>query len=257
MHIATAELLMPTAQSARPAILLAESRIVCYSSHVIETMLLIFAKAPTPGRVKTRLATRIGESAATAAYRRLANQTAAAAATAKVDRVTVYYDPPGNEPETMVRLLLGHEHWLYTPQAQGDLGVRLRQAFAATLTIAQRVVIIGTDCPQLDGALITSAFSALRETPLVLGPACDGGYYLIGLSCLHPELFTDIAWSTSTVLEQTLARASIASITPHILPMLEDVDDEPSYRRWLALDPAAASLLDQQQHAPSLIQHRE
>lgn len=183
----------------------------------------VFVKAPVPGRVKTRLAADIGPARAAALYRRLGRQVVASTASNRHQTVVWY------APRTCGRLVRA---WLdglgvtrFRAQPAGDLGRRLRGAFARHFREgARRVILIGSDCPGVDARLVSRALAALDECDLVLGPAQDGGYYLIGLRVPAPELFHRIAWSTQAVLEQTLAQARALGLRVALLPLLRDVD---------------------------------
>ncbi|MEO6245967.1 MAG: TIGR04283 family arsenosugar biosynthesis glycosyltransferase, partial [Opitutaceae bacterium] len=120
-----------------------------------------------------------------------------------------------------------------------DLGARMERATREALSEgAKSVVVIGADCPQLTGPDLSAALARLREHDVVLGPAIDGGYYLIGLRRPQPELFRDIAWSTATVLAQTLATAKRSALQCHLLKRLGDVDQPHDLAIWAAT-PAA------------------
>ena len=127
-------------------------------------------------------------------------------------------------------------------QGDGDLGARMeratREAFAEG---AGAVVLIGGDCPQLTATTLGVAFAALREKEIVLGPAADGGYYLIGLRRARPELFRGIAWSTDAVLAQTLAAARDSTVECHLLDRLRDVDEPDDLAAWAETDAAQAA----------------
>ncbi|HEU5312098.1 MAG TPA: TIGR04282 family arsenosugar biosynthesis glycosyltransferase, partial [Candidatus Eisenbacteria bacterium] len=111
-------------------------------------------------------------------------------------------------------------------QSEGDLGHRLRSAFAALRSRgAERVVAIGTDTPHLDPDLVVNAFEALGTHDLVIGPAEDGGYYLIGMREPADGMFESIAWSTPTVLDSTLERARALGHSVEMLPRSYDIDD--------------------------------
>ncbi|MBU2538315.1 MAG: TIGR04282 family arsenosugar biosynthesis glycosyltransferase, partial [Proteobacteria bacterium] len=119
------------------------------------------------------------------------------------------------------------------PQGEGDLGDRLRRAF--TLAFARdtrRVVIIGADCPGLSPTLFSQAFAALDHKDLVIGPAMDGGYYLIGLSHPAPSLFSDIPWGSGKVLAATLNQAKTLNLSNHLLEPLADVDRPEDLRHF-------------------------
>lgn len=186
-------------------------------------VLLVFAKAPAPGRVKTRLAAEIGEEAASRIYREMGRRVVEGVAAGAYD-VVVCYDPPDAEAE--VRSWLGPPDGVrFRPQARGDLGARLRAAFREAFDDgAGPVCAIGTDAPDVDPGLVTRAFRALRSDDVVVGPAEDGGYYLIGLARPEPELFRSVPWSTSRVLEATRARARERSLSLGELEALSDVD---------------------------------
>jgi glycosyltransferase A (GT-A) superfamily protein (DUF2064 family) len=114
---------------------------------------------------------------------------------------------------------------IYRQQSEGDLGRRMALAFKDSFSAGMTsVVIIGTDCPDLKAKLMVKAFHALEQNDLVLGPALDGGYYLIGLRRLIPELFTGISWSTAEVLEQTIRIAERLDLAIAFLPLLNDID---------------------------------
>ncbi len=127
-------------------------------------------------------------------------------------------------------------------QGEGDLGARMeratREAFADG---AEAVVVIGADCPQLTAVHLAAACAALREKEIVLGPAADGGYYLIGLRRARPELFRGIAWSTAAVLTQTLAAARAVSVDCHLLDTLCDVDEPDDLVAWAETAAAQAA----------------
>jgi uncharacterized protein len=186
---------------------------------------LVFVRAPRRGEVKTRLAAGIGADAALAVYRRLAERAVAAARGVEGAEVRIHHTPA--EAADEVRAWLG-EGPRYLPQREGDLGERMEAAFAEAFAAgARRVVIVGSDLPALSPALLRRAFAALDASGAVLGPARDGGYYLLGLARPLPSLFEGIAWSTPAVLPATLERLRAAGVAPVLLEELADVD-EPS-----------------------------
>ena len=131
-----------------------------------------------------------------------------------------------------LRRLFGSD-FLYRPQEDGDLGDRLHRAFRESFESgAGRVVIIGTDCPGISEEIISEAFNRLRRDELVLGPAEDGGYYLVGLTRAVPELFSDIPWGTATVLDKTIAAASRSGVSVTLLDRLGDVDRPGDLHLW-------------------------
>ena len=195
--------------------------------------LLVFAREPVLGRVKTRLAADIGAEQALAVYRELLALTAAAATAAQVP-ATVWLaeapvpaaDPAQPRPEWPGL------PWRVQPAAD-SLGRRMAQAFATAFASgAGRVVIIGTDCPGLSAELLRQAFAALATHDVVVGPADDGGYYLLGLRELQPALFENKDWSTATVLSATLADAARLGLRVAQLPTLHDVDSGRDLATW-------------------------
>lgn len=192
--------------------------------------LAVFVKAPRPGLVKTRLAATMGAEAACAAYCRLVETLVAKLA--PLDAVEIRFTPDGAEAELQRWLQPG---WKLAPQGPGDLGVKLRRAFASARAAgAERIVAIGSDCPEVAVADIESAWQALASHDVVLGPAGDGGYWLIGLKEPQPGLFEGIAWSTNAVFEQTVRRCHAAGLSVHRLRQLDDVDTEEDWGRFLA-----------------------
>jgi rSAM/selenodomain-associated transferase 1 len=186
---------------------------------------LVFVRAPEAGRVKTRLAGAIGDGAALRIYRRLAEHTLreAAALADEGVRLRVHYTPA--DAGDAVRAWLGAGP-AYLAQADGDLGVRMEDAFARAFEEgAEQVVIVGSDLPELSASLLRRAFGVLDAHPAVVGPARDGGYYLLGLTRSVAGIFHGIAWSTPHVLAATLERFGAAGIHPPLLEELADVDE--------------------------------
>lgn len=186
-------------------------------------VILIFVRAPRAGRVKTRLAAEIGSAAALRIYRRLAEHTVREALRLSGAEVYVHYTPADAGEE--VREWLG-DGPAYLPQPEGDLGERLRYAFdEAWVAGADRVLVTGSDLPDVSAELLERAFSLLDSRAAVLGPARDGGYYLLALRRPVSGIFRQIDWSTNRVLAQTQDRLQAAGITPALLELLTDVDE--------------------------------
>ena len=192
-------------------------------------ILLIFIRNPQLGQVKTRLARTVGDTEALRIYHLLLHQTRAAALDATAERWLLYSDFAGKNdewPEPDFQKMV---------QQPGDLGERMEQAFRGAFAGgAAQVVIIGSDCPGLTGAILEDAFTALNTTDFVLGPVPDGGYYLLGMRALAPTLFRDITWSTDTVRSTTLERIAVAGKNCTLLPLLTDIDTEADWTNWLA-----------------------
>lgn len=192
-----------------------------------DATLVVFAKAPRPGEVKTRLARGLGthgspdHGAAAALYRRMGRLVVDNVAEAPAI-LTVCYDPGDAKPE--MREWLGPAPRRYWPQGEGDLGERMSRMFARAFEGAERVVVIGTDTPAVGAGTVARALAALDTADVVLGPSRDGGYYLMALRESHPDLFTGIAWSTGSVLAETVDRARGCGLRVTLLEEETDVD---------------------------------
>ncbi|MEZ4943656.1 MAG: TIGR04282 family arsenosugar biosynthesis glycosyltransferase [Saprospiraceae bacterium] len=182
-------------------------------------VLLIFIKNPRLGQVKTRLARTVGDAEALRIYRILLEKTRQAALDVKVGRWLFYSD----FAET-------GDAWAEADftkfvQQGADLGKRMERAFQQAFEAgASRVVIIGSDCPEISGNLLEQAFAALEHTDFVLGPSFDGGYYLLGMRAFSPWVFQGIAWSTDSVFSTTVEKIQAAGKSFSLLPVLRDVD---------------------------------
>jgi rSAM/selenodomain-associated transferase 1 len=181
--------------------------------------LAVFLKAPRLGSVKMRLAAEIGERHALRLYRVLAARTLTAVRAAGLETI-VWYSPADARPE--MEFWLG-DAWELRPQVEGDPGARLAAA-AHAVPRGQPWIAIGADCPTLTAAVLREACSQLQRAGLVIGPAYDGGYYLIGGRTPLPDIFTGIPWGTAGVLAETRARLTRISAAWHELPTLRDVD---------------------------------
>lgn len=182
-------------------------------------LLIIFTRNPVKGNVKTRLAASTSDDFALKVYNKLRGITQKAASASGAD-IAVYYDDHLPDADifqgTKTRTFL---------QKGSDLGTRMFNAFKQGFSENyRRVVLIGTDCPELTGTIITNAFDALEQHHAVLGPAKDGGYYLIGLRVLLSELFIDKQWSTSTVCREAKNELDRHHIDYALLQTLSDID---------------------------------
>lgn len=185
--------------------------------------LLFFVKFPTPGRVKTRLAKTLGQDEAARCYRELAEANFKVLRRVKNVDLIVTFDPPQQEERIKQWLVNAN---FYIPQQGKDLGVRLSNAFQWAFDNGYRhVSVFGSDILGLTVAVAQQSLAALQEAEAVIGPAKDGGYYLIGLSSYQPALFEEIAWSTDQVLSQTHQIINTLGLTHHTLTPLEDLDE--------------------------------
>ena len=192
--------------------------------------LIIFLKAPRVGVVKTRLGETIGAEAACAAYRQLLDQLVGCLSDQR--DVVLRFAPDDALAEIEPWLRPG---WRAASQGPGDLGARLQRGFAEAFAEgAQRAVVIGSDCPTVTSDDISDAVNQLETHEVVVGPARDGGYWLIALRQLQAGLFANMAWSTPAVLAETLRRADQAGLRIHRLRELSDVDTAADWFEFLA-----------------------
>ena len=194
--------------------------------------LLLLTKAPDPGQVKTRLIPLLGEAAAAELYAQLVHDCLTmCTALCPVD----LWCSPSTGHAFFQQCHQQYQATLYT-QASGDLGERMSQAIQTTLAQADYVVLIGADCPTLTAKDLITAFDALEAgTDVVIGPAEDGGYYLIGMREHHATIFVDVPWSTSDVFSLTKNRLREHHLRVHELPERKDLDtpdDYAVYKGW-------------------------
>jgi len=187
-------------------------------------VLMVFTRYPQPGQAKTRLTPVLGAAGAAELSRRLtAHALAEAALLAQNQAVTVQVWYEGGDERALAACFGAAT---YRRQDGSDLGERMLRSFEAAFADSadSRAVLVGTDCPALSAALLRAAFDALARCDLVLGPARDGGYYLIGLKAAIPALFQGIAWGTSSVRNQTVAIAERLGLAVELVAALHDVD---------------------------------
>jgi len=184
-------------------------------------VLMIFTRNPEAGKVKTRLAATIGIKDALIVYEQLVNQTKVVTEDLPLDKIVFYSEYIAD------RDIWSNEVYHKELQEGEELGARMKNAFALAFERGySSAVIIGTDCPQLNEHIIQDAFSKLNGVDVVVGPALDGGYYLLGLKENHPFLFENINWSTDKVLPETINRCSQAGLKFLLLQPLHDVDEQ-------------------------------
>lgn len=192
----------------------------------------LFTRLPAPGKAKTRMIPVLGAAGAAALQREMTAH-ALAWARASLDdtptRLEVRFT--GGAESDMRRCYGRASH--YVPQGEGDLGMRMLAAFeTAAREGITRTILIGSDCPGLDAGRLRTAIAKLADHDVVLGPARDGGYYLIGLGAPRPSLFEDIEWGSPSVLNVTLERARAAHLRVGLLDVLSDVDEPADLAVW-------------------------
>jgi rSAM/selenodomain-associated transferase 1 len=188
-------------------------------------VVLVFEKNAILGQVKTRLASGMGEARALEIYRHLTQSTYSVLEDVLAPVWTYFSD---FIPETVNPPIAKS----FVQEGQ-DLGERMAHAFARSFELGMdKVVLIGTDCPTLQSQHLNQAFEALTDSDLVLGPATDGGYYLIGMTRRADYLFEGITWSTSQVLSDTMKVASQYGLTTTLLQELDDIDTQEDWDRY-------------------------
>ncbi len=208
--------------------------------------LLVFAKFPGKGMVKTRLARRTGEETAVELYRCFVGDAIALSRKAGY-APSIFFHPP-EAREAMIEWL-GRD-LAYEPQEGNSLGERMYAAFRSAFRACRRAVLIGTDTPDLPPSLVEDAFRSLRTHDAVIGPAFDGGYYLIGLSsgCLVPDLFQGLPWGTAPVFELTRHIFEEHGLDFHLLRRWGDIDDYDDlaafFDRWKGLPRGVLATID-------------
>ncbi|RMG53889.1 MAG: glycosyltransferase, partial [Acidobacteria bacterium] len=198
----------------------------------MDEQIIVFTRYPEPGRTKTRLIPALGPDGAAELQRQMTeHMLRQVRELASRRRLAIEIRYEGGRDGLM-------SQWLgadlsYRRQGEGDLGARLERAFDEAFQAGRhRVVIVGADCPGLTAALMAEAFDRLRQSDVVLGPARDGGYYLIGLRRPIPQLFEGISWGTARVLEETQEAIGRLGLSVQCLTMLDDVDRPEDLAVW-------------------------
>jgi len=179
--------------------------------------LIIMIKNPVMGRAKTRIAYTTGDEEALRIYKLLLAHTREVTSKTSLDKYLYYSDH------------IEDDEWsenIYNKrvQSKGDLGQRLRSAFLELSKYYNRMIVVGSDCAEIESEHIKVASEKLLENDIVLGPVQDGGYYLLGMRGYHPEVITDIEWSTEVVAQQTLLKAKQKGLSFDKIEMLHDID---------------------------------
>ena len=185
-----------------------------------EEAIIIFVRNPVLGKVKTRIAATLGDEAALKAYVQLLKQTRKTVLPLAADKFVFYADGINMEDSW--------ENDLFKKQNQpaGDLGLKMQHAFETLFALDyQRILIIGSDCYDLTATHICDAFEHLKKKEVVIGPAKDGGYYLLGMRKMVTVLFQNITWSTNLVFQQSIEACTNENVSHATLTMLSDVDE--------------------------------
>jgi len=188
--------------------------------------LIVFIKNPEIGKVKTRLAKTVGNEKALAVYKALMEHTRKIAEALPINR-RLFYSQFINESDNWSR-----KKFQKDLQIEADLGTKMATAFHTVFKKNDKVVIIGSDCASLTPEIVQTAFDRLDDFPFVIGPAMDGGYYLLGMTEFTPSVFSDIEWSTETVCSTTIERINSLGKTYFLLPELSDIDYEEDWIKY-------------------------
>jgi len=184
---------------------------------------LVFLRAPEKGRVKTRLAAKLGETKALNLYKKFVHRTLVAVETSGLNH-TICFFPAGKR--VLVENWLGMNH-IFLPQKGLDLGQRMGNALSAAFDQgATKAILVGTDVPGIGAHHLLEALNILNVKDVVIGPSLDGGYWLIGFQRgrFCPDLFCKVDWGSDTVFSATMEKCRVAGLAPGILPALQDID---------------------------------
>ena len=187
-----------------------------------DTCLVIFAKAPIPGKVKTRLIPALGIEGACQLYEEMAHNIIVKLAESKICQVNVYSHLDMTH-QFFKDLEIRNALKIYSQQGN-NLGERMFQAIKSTLINFSKVIVIGADCPEYSADYLENAIHALDRKDVVIGPATDGGYVLIGMKTAEPHVFARISWGGNTVLDNTVERIVESSLSYELLSPLHDID---------------------------------
>jgi uncharacterized protein len=208
-----------------------------------DTVVIVFARAPQPGAVKTRLVPLLGKAGAAALHAKLVKRTLVTACTASLGSVELHCAPDTDDP--FFHDCAGHYGATLQPQVAGDLGARMLAAFESALATHARVLLVGSDCPALTTHHLRQAERALRDgADAVFAPCEDGGYALIGMRRVDAGIFDGIAWGGDSVMADTRERLKRLDWNWSELEILWDVDRPEDYSRLVA-----SGLLDARQGA--------
>jgi hypothetical protein len=186
-----------------------------------ESLLVVMAKTPELGKVKTRLAATLGDKQTLSVYEFLLNTTLNAVKNSGLT-ARVYWTSKPNDHSGEIFL-----------QVEGDLGEKMKAVFEDSFATFSPVIMIGTDCPHITSEILQQAEGALKEADCVFGPASDGGYYLIGMKHFYPSLLKNISWSTDRVFKQSIEICEKEGLKYRLLETLTDIDEEKDWIEYI------------------------
>lgn len=191
----------------------------------LKNALIIFVRSPKLGKVKTRLAKEVGDEEALSIYIRLLTHTREVAEQVQATRHLFYSDE-------IIEDDWSNEYFNKSLQEIGDLGDKMQHAISTALRTNEKVIIIGSDCAQLNSSIVEAAFNTLDQNDVVIGPTFDGGYYLLGVKKVHIELFQDMTWSVESVYEETVKRIKKKGLSFATLKKLSDIDYKEDWDKY-------------------------
>ncbi len=185
--------------------------------------LIILTKFPEPGKVKTRLATDIGEEQAAEWAVKILDKLFENLVELKDKNFLKIYLKPYKKIEEFCNLFNLKKERIY-PQPKGSLGDKMSLVFKKELSENDKVILIGSDTPDIEQEIISKTFQQLESNDVVLGPSTDGGYYLIAMSKYHPEVFQNVRWSHEKTLSDTIQQIERENLSYHLLEEKIDID---------------------------------
>ena len=189
--------------------------------------IITFIKNPELGKAKTRLAATVGDERALEIYKELLRHTRETVQQLSGVEAFLFYSKFIDETDDW-----SSDFFTKKLQPEGDLGTKMIAAFAEIFKTNQPVIIVGSDCASLTSEILENAVEILKEKDFVIGPAIDGGYYLLGMNSFQPSLFKNIEWSTEQVFPQTVAKIEGLKMNYGLLPALSDIDFEEDWEKW-------------------------
>jgi len=205
---------------------------------------IVFAKYPHPGKVKTRLGRTLSPEFAAEFYKLVAEHTFDVCLSLPVNEYDLHLFYTGSSDEGLLRSwVTGRFH--FRLQAGEDLGEKMKDAFRALFNNSyKKVIIIGTDCPEIDADLVVKSFEKLAQNNIVVGPSPDGGYYLLGMDKFYPFLFDEIQWSSGQVFSETIVKARRENLSWSVLPELIDIDTKEDLSKWLKVSGRNSKMIE-------------
>lgn len=194
---------------------------------------IVFVRFPEKGKVKTRLAKTLGEEFAVNFYKVCAEHTFSECRKISQHQTDIYICCADENDIEIIKSWTGND-FKYFAQKGEDIGIKMLNAFRYVFTHnVKNAVLIGTDIPEISSGIISGALNSLENSDVVIGPARDGGYYLIGMNKIYESVFREITWESKNVYSETLGRLNESNIKLVIAPLLNDIDTEENLIEWM------------------------